>query len=83
MQRVPDPLGSGPKSASGAGKCDVPGIFVNDPAEAWNFSDGIVTEVRPRALRASRAGRTRARRPPCDASPTEVRLPDVPVTPPK
>ena len=31
----------------GAGKCDVPGIFVADRAEVWDLSDPIVTEVRP------------------------------------
>ena len=35
-----------PGKPPGAGKCDVPGIFVTDPAEVWRLSDPIVTEVR-------------------------------------
>jgi len=38
------------KGLPGAGKCDVPGIFVNDPAEVWNLPDTIVMEVRPRTV---------------------------------
>ena len=57
MQRVPRPSIPARKEPRRAGKCDVPGIFVADPAEVWNLPDGIVTEVRPRTPRASRAGR--------------------------
>jgi len=32
------------------GRCDVPGILVNDPAEVWKLSDPIVTEVRHRDI---------------------------------
>jgi len=34
---------SGLKGPPGAGKCDVPGIFVTDPAEAWKLPGLIVT----------------------------------------
>ena len=47
MQRVPRPSIPARKEPLRAGKCDVPGIFVNDRAEVWNLPDGIVTEVRP------------------------------------
>ena len=45
--RLPAPRIRPEKAPFGAGKCDVLGIFVNDPAEVWNLPDTIVTEVRP------------------------------------
>jgi len=49
-QRVHDPSIPAGKGPPGAGKCDVPGIFVNDRAEVWDLPDTIVTEVRPRTV---------------------------------
>jgi hypothetical protein len=46
-QRVPDPRSRPGKGPPGAGECDVPGVFVNDPSEVWRLPDLPVTKVRP------------------------------------
>jgi len=66
------PLRKGP---SGAGKCDVPGISVNDPAEVWNHSKGIVTEVRPPPVPVTPPSRKSDLLRPCDAFATEASRP--------
>jgi len=72
-----------------AGKCDVPGIFVDDPAEVWKLSDTIVTEVRPPPVPVTPPSRKSDFAPsmcrlrhvsptshhPCGASPTEASRP--------
>jgi len=40
---VPGPRSWPGKGPPGAGRCDVPGIFVTDPAEVWRLYDPIVT----------------------------------------
>ena len=42
-QRVFGPCSRARKETQGARKCDVFGIFVNDPGEVWNLSRGVVT----------------------------------------
>jgi len=42
-QRGFDPPIRAEKGPPGAGRCDVPGIFVNDPGEVWKLPDPIVT----------------------------------------
>jgi len=40
---VPGPSIPAREGPPGAGRCDVPGIFVTDPAEAWKLPGLIVT----------------------------------------
>jgi hypothetical protein len=48
MQRDFGPSSRARKGLLGAGRCDVPGIFVNDPGEVWPLSYRTPTYVRPR-----------------------------------
>jgi len=41
--RVPGPLVPARKGPPGAGRCEVPGVFVTDRAGVWRLPDPIVT----------------------------------------
>jgi len=76
-QRVSGPRSQAEKGPPGAGKCDVPGIFVNDPAGVWNLPDTIVTEVRPPPVPVTPPPRKSDIARPGDAFPTEASRPGL------